>query len=177
MTPTTTTKQTLSSAATSINDRLPAIIGLMEKYGVTWTGADVLDYGCGRFPGHVAHYALDHGARGVRSYDKYNSVNMGYGRPAVGADVVILSNVLNVINSAAVRASVLRECYRRLYATPGAAVYVTVYEGDGTGDGKQTGPDSWQENRRTASYMDEIHGAIPDAMVERHGKLIIIRRP
>lgn len=170
------TKQTLSSAATSINDRLPAIIGLMARHGVNWTGADVLDYGCGRFPGHVINYAMDHGARGVKSYDKYNSVNMLTGRPALRASIVLLSNVLNVINSAAVRAGIIRACYRELYAIPTAAVYVTVYEGDGTGHGKQTGPDSWQENRKTASYVDEIKDAIPGAVVERHGKLIIIRR-
>lgn len=172
----TLTKQTLSSAATSINDRLPAIIGLMNRRGVDWTGADVLDYGCGRFPGHVVKYAMDHGARGVKSYDKYNGVNRLTGRPALAASIVLLSNVLNVINSAAARASVLRDCYRSLYATPGAAVYVTVYEGDGTGVGKQTGSDSWQENRKTSAYVDEIRDALPGAVVERHGKLIIIRR-
>lgn len=172
----TPTKQTLTSAATSINDRLPAIIGFMEKHGVKWTGADVLDYGCGRYPRHVADYAMEHGARGVRSRDRYNSVDTLTGKPALGASVVLLSNVLNVINSAAERASVIRACYRALYATTGAAVYVTVYEGDGTGTGKQTGPDSWQENRKTASYVDEIREAVPGAMVVRHGKLIIIRR-
>lgn len=60
----------------------------------------------------------------------------------------------------------------RLAATKAAALLITVYEGDGSGTGRQTAADSWQENRRTADYMDEIAAALPGWNVARFGRLI-----
>lgn len=82
-------------------------------------------------------------------------------------DVAVISNVLNVIDSEAARGDVVR-----LAATKAAALLITVYEGDGSGTGRQTAADSWQENRRTADYMDEIAAALPGWNVARFGRLI-----
>lgn len=60
----------------------------------------------------------------------------------------------------------------RLAATKAAALLITVYEGDGSGTGRQTAADSWQENRRTADYMDEISAVLPGWNVARFGRLI-----
>lgn len=57
-------------------------------------------------------------------------------------------------------------------AQKAAALLITVYEGDGSGTGRQTAADSWQENRRTADYMDEIAAALPGWLVARSGRLI-----
>lgn len=57
-------------------------------------------------------------------------------------------------------------------AQKAAALLITVYEGDGSGIGRQTAADSWQENRRTADYMDEIAAALPGWLVARSGRLI-----
>lgn len=57
-------------------------------------------------------------------------------------------------------------------AQKAAALLITVYEGDGSGTGRQTAADSWQENRRTADYMDEIAAALPGWNVARFGRLI-----
>lgn len=57
-------------------------------------------------------------------------------------------------------------------AQKAAALLITVYEGDGSGTGRQTAVDSWQENRRTADYMDEIAAALPGWNVARFGRLI-----
>lgn len=57
-------------------------------------------------------------------------------------------------------------------AVEAAALLITVYEGDGSGTGRQTAADSWQENRRTADYMDEIAAALPGWNVARFGRLI-----
>ena len=57
-------------------------------------------------------------------------------------------------------------------AQKAAAILITVYEGDGSGTGRQTAADSWQENRRTADYMDEIAAALPGWLVARSGRLI-----
>lgn len=59
-----------------------------------------------------------------------------------------------------------------LAATKAAALLITVYEGDRSGTGRQTAADSWQENRRTADYMDEIASALPGWNVARFGRLI-----
>lgn len=53
-----------------------------------------------------------------------------------------------------------------------AALLITIYEGDGSGTGRQTAADSWQENRRTADYMEEIAAALPGWNVARFGRLI-----
>ena len=45
--------------------------------------------------------------------------------------------------------------------------------GDGSGQGRQTGADSWQENRRTADYVGEIAAALPGWQVTRSGRLIV----
>jgi hypothetical protein len=81
--------------------------------------------------------------------------------------VAVISNVLNVIDSEAARCDVVR-----LAATKAAALLITVYEGDGSGTGRQTAADSWQENRRTADYMGEIAAALPGWNVARFGRLI-----
>ena len=60
----------------------------------------------------------------------------------------------------------------RLAATKAAALLITIYEGDGSGTGRQTAADSWQENRRTADYMEEIAAALPGWNVARFGRLI-----
>lgn len=57
-------------------------------------------------------------------------------------------------------------------AAEAAVLLITVYEGDGSGTGRQTAADSWQENRRTADYMDEIAAALPGWNVARFGRLI-----
>lgn len=71
------------------------------------------------------------------------------------------------IDSKAARGDVVR-----LAATKAAALLITVYEGDGSGTGRQTAADSWQENRRTADYMEEIAAALPGWNVARFGRLI-----
>lgn len=43
----------------------------------------------------------------------------------------------------------------------------------GSGQGRQTGADSWQENRRTADYVGEIAAALPGWQVTRSGRLIV----
>lgn len=169
-------EQKFSSKGTSVNDRLPAVIKLMDRAGVMWDGARVLDYGCGRYPDHVARYAMNRGAAGVRSYDKYHHIDrtIGTADTVILSDVVILSNVLNVIDDADVRAAVIRDCIDHM-ARDGV-LYITVYDGDKSGIGKQTGPDSWQENRKTADYIDEIIAAVPGANVDRRGKIITVRK-
>lgn len=111
--------------------------------------------------------------RAVEAMTGKKVVDIGGGRFDTAAEVArvygaaVISNVLNVIDSEAARGDVVR-----LAATKAAALLITVYEGDGSGTGRQTAADSWQENRRTADYMDEIAAALPGWNVARFGRLI-----
>ena len=170
--------QTITSARTSINkSKVPALFGLADRRGAWLPGTLNLDFGGGRYD-TASEWML---TRGVVSlvYDPYNRTdehNQGVIDAIVcsgGADTVTCSNVLNVIREPDARDAVIRGCYDALKA--GGTVYFTVYEGDGTGVGRQTGADQWQENRPTADYMQEVWKWFPGAY--RAGKLIIAPDP
>ena len=162
--------QTYTSRQTSINSRkAPAIYG-MKKAIDTMTGKKVLDIGGGRFD-TAQEAARVYGAT-VSIYDPYNRSEEHNREVIAGAyDVAIISNVLNVIDSEAARRDVVQ-----LAGSKADTVLITVYEGDRSGTGRQTASDSWQENRATAAYMEEIAAALPDWSVARFAKLIQARR-
>ena len=86
-----------------------------------------------------------------------------------GADTVTISNVLNVIKEWDCRHDVLQLAYA--FSKPTATIYITVYEGDKSGIGKQTKADCYQLNRATADYVGEILTVFP--YVKRYGRLIV----
>lgn len=82
------------------------------------------------------------------------------------------ANVLNVIREPDARANVILEAAKCIH--DGGTAYFTVYEGDSSGEGRQTSS-GWQNNRKTADYVSEI-GRYFDGM-QRKGKLIIATNP
>lgn len=159
-------KQRFTSRQTSINSRKAPAVYSMKRAVEAMTGKKVVDIGGGRFD-TAAEVARVYGAA-VSIYDPFNRTPEHNAAVLAGSyDVAVISNVLNVIDSEAARGDVVR-----LAATKAAALLITVYEGDGSGTGRQTAADSWQENRRTADYMDEIAAALPGWNVARFGRLI-----
>lgn len=166
------TEQKYSSAATSINSsKLPALFSMVKFE----EGSINLDYGGGRFD-NVAEYLEDkYGATNL-VYDKYNRTAehnrdvLNQIRKNGGADTVTCSNVLNVIAEESERLAVLRNCKR--YLKPGGTVYVTVYEGNGSGEGAPT-KSGYQLNRKTKDYEEEIKKVF--SSVTRKGKLFICK--
>ena len=156
-------KQRFTSKQTSINStKAPAVYSMKRAVDVM-TGKIVVDIGGGRFD-TAAEAARVYGAA-VSIYDPFNRTPEHNAAVLAGSyDVAVISNV---IDSEAARGDVVR-----LAATKAAALLITVYEGDGSGTGRQTAADSWQENRRTADYMDEIAAALPGWNVARFGRLI-----
>lgn len=162
--------QPFTSKDTSINSsKLPVIYKLVNFP----KGSVVLDYGGGKFDNGI-EYLESIGCKGY-VYDPYNR-DTAYNRSTVrairengGADIVLNSNVLNVIQEEEARINVLKNI--RKMCKPSGKVYITVYEGKGTGEGKQSKEDSYQLNRKTADYLEEIQRVFPDAV--RKGKLII----
>lgn len=157
-------EQEYTSAGTSINiAKAPAIFRLVDdRFG--WDEGTInLDLGGGRYD--TLTDALE--ARGVRNliYDPYNR-STEHNQEVLdevrdgGADTVTISNVLNVITEENIRLGILDQAYDAL--RPGGTVYITVYEGDGSGEERVT-KSGFQLNRKLADYLDEVREVFPDA--------------
>lgn len=161
------TTQNYTSAATSINStKLPAVYTRVSDSAYQWADK-LLDYGCGRYVTHLIKYAAQHSALPEDEYyhycwwygyDRYNRDAAdnahaldGYAENSSARRMVFCSNVLNVVDSDEVVAGIagfLTAC-----AISGAAVFVTVYEGDKTGIGRATKTDCYQRNEKIAEYL------------------------
>lgn len=148
--------QTYTSANTSVNSgRLPAVY---RK--ATFSAPFVLDYGCGKYTDHIRE-ELHRQGRELFPYDPYNQpdeVNKLTMRAVqvctkhrIPVDVVC-SNVLNVIDDE----DTLRFTgiiLSHIAWNTGGKMFVTVYEGDRSGIGRQTGPDQYQRNAPLREYL------------------------
>lgn len=169
-------EQEFTSRDTAINGpqgKLPAIFKLISIPD----GSLVLDYGGGKPEAEaIAQAYLAQFNATEALYDPFNQTPE-HNRAVVklcrsngGADIAVCSNVLNVIKERDVRINVLNNI-RKLVSSSGT-VYITVYEGSGSGQGSATQKNtSYQNNRKTASYLEEVQEVFPDA--KRKGKLII----
>lgn len=162
--------QQYTSKDTSINtSKVPAVFKM-----VSWIPGTInLDYGGGKADTATEYLAEKEVTNLI--YDPYNR-SSEHNRSVIqtirsngGADTATCSNVLNVIKEEEARLNVLKNI-RKLLKSSGTA-YITVYEGKGTGEAKQSQDDAYQLHRKTADYLDEIHKVFPDAT--RKGKLII----
>ena len=158
-------EQNISSRNTSINgSRLPRVFSIVgTKLG--WELDSVnLDIGGGRY-NNATEYLAQIGVRNL-IWDPYNRSEDHNAKIADYVseelvDTVTLSNVLCVIAERRVQDSVLQMAYDVL--KPFGSVYITVYEGDKSSEGRQTGPDQWQENRKLADYLDQVKSVFGEA--------------
>ncbi len=90
-----------------------------------------------------------------------------------GFDTTTCNNVLNVISEADVRDNIILQAAKSL--KPNGTAYFTVYEGDGSGKGRQSQKDSWQEHRKTADYLGEIKKHFGEVSLKN--KVITARKP
>lgn len=149
-------KQTYTSAATSMNaTKLPKVYGKLPPLP---HNSLLFDYGCGRYTDHI-RAALP----GViyLPYDPYNQADEENCRSAYyllnAAHIrmpvtVVCSNVLNVIDSDDTVRGIAGSIIWAVMKTGGTG-YVTVYEGNRSGTGRQTGPDQYQRNQRLRDYL------------------------
>ena len=150
--------QNYTSAATSINrTKLPSVYG--KILSLAMYNAYVLDYGCGRYIDHIADHVAQKGSEYL-PYDLYNmpmDVNLSSIQTVEnvqkigGKMVVVCANVLNVIDSDNIVESIADKFVE--YAVNGAAVFVTVYEGDKSSIGRVTGADQYQRNQKVREYL------------------------
>ena len=147
--------QTFTSMDTSINSKkLPYIYS-----HINWEklrGKEVIDYGCGRYTQHIEALMAQYGIKWY-GYDPYwrNATQNGEAIHC-DPDIVICSNVLNVIKENLI-VSRIHDTIKYAYM-PTMGYFIKVYEGDKSSVGKQTKKDCWQRNQPTESYMrsDEI---------------------
>ena len=148
--------QKYTSANTSINSKkLPAIYKMVSNR--ISDEQKVLDYGCGKY---FDNYCLGNNYYG---YDPYNRpqtelLNSQY-------DVVLCSNVLNVVMELEQRLNIL-QMLKKL----GKKVFITVYEGNATGIGKVTKNDCYQLNRKRGDYIPELVSVFGNGNVKYNRK-------
>ena len=142
-----------------------------------------LDLGGGRFD-EGTEFLAKHKVESL-VYDPYarteahNADILARIRDDGGVDSVTLNNVLNVIPTDKERTTVLTFLYDVLH--PGGKALITVYEGDGTGKGRRRyfgdGTSTWQENRKLATYEQELKEALPvDARIEKKLGMFIVTK-
>lgn len=163
--------QEITSAKTSIKQ----VAGLFKDKNAKF-GKTNIDVGGGRF-NLVTDYLAERGTKNM-VFDPYNrgvdenTATLRYLQNGGRADTATCANVLNVIREPDARANVILEVAKCI--RDGGTAYFTVYEGDGSGEGRQTSS-GWQNNRKTAGYVSEIGRYFDD--VQRKGKLIIATNP
>ena len=153
--------QKITSAATSLN-QVPALIKLIEKEKAFKDDMVVLDYGAGRYQ-TAQNYVQGIARVTYLRYDPYNlSEEDNYVALNLKADIVILSNVLNVVQQREDRIKILEQCRDQMKT--GARLYVRVYNAPRSAK-YQIAPDPgqptmngtcWQNCQPLTFYMDEI---------------------
>lgn len=126
----------------------------------------ILDYGCGSiFDKYSLPYVKERNGS-IVGYDPYcrtkeqNAEALQIVEDNGGAQVILLSNVLNNIDDEEERTNVLRNCYDLVKAS--GRIFISIYEGDRTGVPKivkrneQGVPISIQLNKKKNEYISEI---------------------
>ena len=146
--------QTYTSSATSINStKLPAVYRKADL-----SAPYVLDYGCGKYTEHIRSALTGKVYLPFDPYNQQDEVNCNTMMTVCTASAsdervdVICSNVLNVIDEDdTIR--FIAEQIERITDKTGGTAYITVYEGDRSGAGRQTGPDQYQRNEPLRNYL------------------------
>lgn len=163
--------QAISSAKTSIM-QIPALF----KHKAVKFGDVNIDIGGGRFD-LATNYLASIGTTNL-VFDPFNrpeatnASTLDYLRSGKRADTATCANVLNVIAEEEARKNVILEVAKAI--KPDGTAYFMVYEGNGTGIGKETSA-GYQNNRKTADYVQEISQWFDS--VQRSGKLITATKP
>ena len=142
--------QNFTSRATAVNGKAGKLPAIYKK--INLNGLCILDIGCGAEVEYIRKFCADNDAKwfGVDPYNRTMKQNaqeyLEYAK-AEGAKCAFSSNVLNVIDDEEAIETAVKAI------TGSGAYFVTVYEGNGSGIGKQTGVDQWQRNQKLKEYL------------------------
>lgn len=155
--------QIYTSANTSVNkSKVPV---LFKK--ILWIpNTRNVDIGGGKYDTATEYLAM----QGVENliYDPYNRSSENNKEIMLKfffhmADTSTISNVLNVIKEKENRIDVLKLARRWSKMT-----YITVYEGNKSGIGKESKKGCWQENRCLNSYVQEVEEIFNRVKIHNH---------
>lgn len=166
--------QKYTSANTSINKtRLPAL------YNKVYFSGHVLDYGCGKYTEHLREKALETSAS-VHFYDLFNQpeeinrASLSWGK-LFKYDTIVCCNVLNVIDSLEVIESIIYDMLDMVRKDGYSNIYIQIYEGDRSGEGKPTKNNCYQRNEPTISYFNFIMNNFEGYNFDLHARGNIIQ--
>ena len=166
-----------SSKNTSINStRLPAVYNKVNwnHYAHFADNYGVVDYGCGRIETQklIRNKLKHHKIKNFYPYDPYHECIVShqavrhYLTDSKSNKVIVCSNVLNVIDDDKALNSVIKNlCDMIVINLPDGTYrmnpcYITVYEGNKSGTGKETKKDCWQRNERLSVYLEKFNDYI-----------------
>lgn len=166
-----------SSKNTSINTtRLPSVYNKVnwDHYAHPLDNFHVFDIGCGKMATQEIIYdkLKKHKIKYFHPWDPNHQCigdklrTMLCMRDQTINKVIICSNVLNVIdNDDDLNKLIKHICDMSVYTLDNGVyrmnpVYITVYEGDKTGIGKESKKDCWQRNERLSVYLDRFNDYI-----------------
>lgn len=149
--------QNFTSRATAVNGKAGKLPAIYKK--IDLEGRCILDIGCGAEVKHIRDYVTDQGSfwYGIDPFNQSAEHSMDvlafWDRTsgiAKECNLVISSNVLNVLDS---EEAVKDAANCIVEKSAGGSYAVTVYEGNGSSIGRQTGVDQWQRNEKTREYL------------------------
>ena len=156
-------RQLHASSKTSLNQVSAVYTQNLDRFE---PGSVVLDYGGGRYDNN-ARFMREKRNVTVLVYDPYNRSD-DHNREVLRRvsmrhpDYIVCSNVLNFIDYDAIIDCIIDDI--KSYSDPTTKVMFKIYEGDRSGNGKETkGGESWQRNQRTADYVPAIQRRFPNA--------------
>lgn len=166
--------QEYSSKFTSVNTtKLPAIFNKIKwEELLEWTQQclketqpRVLDYGCGRNPELAKEFLKGFGFQ-YFGYDPYWLLDKENEKALnCSPNVIICTNVLNVISDWELQAEIHKWIRGRT-----DFYFISVYSGDGSGEGKVTKKNCWQWNRPLEDYqVDEYELTKNRVITSVHG--------
>lgn len=141
-----------------------------------FTGASVLDYGCGR--GLAKDYCeKTFNDCTVYNFDPYWNFDKirDFERDSNPKKVITCNNVLNVIKGD-LKSEILNDIYSIAAENNVRKIIFKIYERDGTGIGIQTGKDKYQRNQKTAEYIPDIEDVFREYITSRKGCYIILEK-
>ena len=165
-------KQEFDSAATSLN-QVPSLIKIINEYGDLKPDTLLLDYGAGKY-NKTQEYVEGTSDTSYFPYDPYNrSEEVNNIALDNMYDVVMLSNVLNVVKEKMNRVMILEQI--KLLMKPGAKLYIRTYNAPKS-DLYQETPEPgqptkqgtcWQMCQPLSFYMEEIKGVFDRIEIKR----------
>lgn len=161
-------KPTSKRTALGNSNQIPKLFKKVESIQPWRSGSVNLDYGSGPYYKHPKDFLA---TKGVEYYpfDPYNLPTNDNVRTIIylltskTIDTITISNVLNVIKYKDERTHLLVNAMNMI--APQGFIFISIYEGDKSGQGRQNG-DSWQENRTTRDFLEEIKETLPDAQMK-----------